>query len=117
MTEFYDVTFLAPPILNAQNKIFGPKLAHSSSFCNIFISYSFVHCLNKHKLAPNNHQNKLWIKLNKTLLTGIIITNLMFQKTTRTICIPIICYSTFLFHQRALRAFLYALRSCISSSN
>ena len=31
MTEFYDVSFLAPPILNAQNKIFGPKLAHSSS--------------------------------------------------------------------------------------
>ena len=32
MTEFYDVNFLAPPILNAPNKIFGPKLAHSSSF-------------------------------------------------------------------------------------
>ena len=31
MTEFYDVNFLAPPILNAPNKIFGPKLAHSSS--------------------------------------------------------------------------------------
>ena len=31
MTEFYDVNFLAPTILNAPNKIFGPKLAHSSS--------------------------------------------------------------------------------------
>ena len=31
MTEFYYVNFLAPPILNAINKIFGPKLAHSSS--------------------------------------------------------------------------------------
>ena len=30
MTEFYDISFLAPPILNAQNKIFGPKLARSS---------------------------------------------------------------------------------------
>ena len=37
-------------------------------------------------IVHNNHQNKFWIKLNKTLLTGIIITNLIVDvpQTTKT---------------------------------
>ena len=43
MTEFYDVIFLVPVILNAPNKIFGPKLAHSSSFfINLFREPTFI---------------------------------------------------------------------------